>query len=335
MIEEYRDSLTFHFPEVHADAVLEVAFYRTLRIPDDGTDYPLPPGLGRFPLRAVDHLGDGAPEEWKREGGVALPMYQSEAMWLSFDSPHDFPFAVKVATGNVNAITGDPLDGELRGDPQDYLVVPTQPWLDGYCVENGRVRQFIAMPLGAGYTAEEQITGEAVHGGLQLIVYPMKRELYQPVRRTRCNHLNDLMIPTFIRRVIDSDLGVCESMGLAPGGSMEQEIYDDPYAIDDWDKEHRSRRFVHIANSQVWRRITGELPPTVAPTADQYTRAGLPWFEWYADGATALEGSDVLRQLKSVNQLGLENGDAPLPENISVNPGPTVSLGPGVGTKLA
>ena len=32
------------------------------------------------------------------------------------------------------------------------------------------IRQFVAMPLGAGYTAEEQITGEAEHGGLQIVV---------------------------------------------------------------------------------------------------------------------------------------------------------------------
>jgi hypothetical protein len=35
-----------------------VAFQRTLRIPDDGRAYPLPPGLGRFPiLKVEDYLG--------------------------------------------------------------------------------------------------------------------------------------------------------------------------------------------------------------------------------------------------------------------------------------
>ena len=59
--------------------------------------------------------------------------------------------------------------------PQDYMVVPGQPWLDGFCVEKGLIRQFVAMPLGEGYTPEEQLTGEAEHGGLQIAVYPMKR----------------------------------------------------------------------------------------------------------------------------------------------------------------
>ena len=58
-------------------------------------------------------------------------------------------------------------------------MIPKQPWLDGFCVEKGIIRQFVAMPLGEGYTAEEQITGEAEHGGLQIEIFPMKREVFE------------------------------------------------------------------------------------------------------------------------------------------------------------
>ena len=51
---------------------------------------------------------------------------------------------------------------------------------------------------------------------------------------------------------------------------------------------------MHIANSLTWRAITGEAPPTLPPTAKQYTEAGLPWFDWYDDSATALDGSGTL-----------------------------------------
>lgn len=110
------------------------------------------------------------PTEWLRRGGVLMPMHQAEAMWISFDSrPHssapDYPFAVKIATGKVCAVTGDNWTEHLNQDPQDYVVLPDQPWIDGYCVEKGQIRQFIAMPLGEGYTVEEQITGAAEHGG--------------------------------------------------------------------------------------------------------------------------------------------------------------------------
>jgi hypothetical protein len=54
MIELKHDSLKFSFSEVHPEAQLTIGFKRTLRIPDDGKDYPLPPGLGRFPMKHVD-----------------------------------------------------------------------------------------------------------------------------------------------------------------------------------------------------------------------------------------------------------------------------------------
>ena len=180
MIELYDDRLIFRFPEVHEDARLEVRFQRTLRIPDDNRAYPLPPGLGRFPLNhVVDHL-ERLPEQWGRRGGVFLPMYQAEAMWLSFSG--SYPVAVKVAAGKINALTGEPWTNDLSERPQDYLVVPGQPWLDGFCIEQGLNRQFVAMPLGAGYSAEEQLTGEAEHGGLQIAVYPMQASSYEAIQ---------------------------------------------------------------------------------------------------------------------------------------------------------
>ena len=114
-----------------------------------------------------------------------LPMYQSEALWLNFESSqiHDrwteYPFAIKVATGKINAVTGDSWSDGLLRNPQDYMVSPGQPWIDGYCVEKGFIRQFVAMPLGSGYSAEEQLAGEAVHGGIQIVVYPMKRKVFE------------------------------------------------------------------------------------------------------------------------------------------------------------
>ena len=59
------------------------------------------------------------------------------------------------------------------------MVSSEQPWLDGYCVEKGLIRQFVAMPLGSGYSAEEQLSGKAEHGGMQIIVYPMKKSVFE------------------------------------------------------------------------------------------------------------------------------------------------------------
>ncbi len=323
MIELKNDSLVFSFPEVHKAAALSMDFQRTLRIPDDGDDYPLPPGLGRFPLRHVDDFSERAPDSWLTHGGVMLPMYQSEAVWLNFSSASGYPFAVKVAAGKVNAVTGDAWSNGLVESPQDYLVVPEQPWLDGYCVEKGFIRQFVAMPLGSGYSAEEQITGEAEHGGIQIIAYPMKKEAYERMRARIREEPEQAVYE-------DACYSIGVGMGLAPGGRMRQEVYDDPYHFEDWDTEHASRCFVHLSNSLVWRAVTGDGPPTVPLTSEEYTRAGLPWFEYYGGDLKALEGAETLGDLKSVTELGDEKGDSPLPENVSVSPENVITLRQGL-----
>ncbi len=211
----------------------------------------------------------------------------------------------------------------LHENPQDYLVIPDQPWLDGFCVTKGQIRQFVAMPLGAGYTAEEQLTGKAEHGGIQIIAYPMKREAYKKFIANR---------PLFMRY---DEMVVCESaapmdIGLAPGGLMRQEIYEDDYGLDAWETAAFSRCYVHIVNSQVYQELTGHPPPTEAPTAKAYTQAGLPWFEYYAENATALPGSQTLAGLDSVAAKGVKKGDTLLPENDPVEPVHVKKLGAAV-----
>ena len=80
------DQLELAFPELHEDARLVIEFQRTLRIPDDNRAYPLPPGLGQFPMRHVDDYAAKVPSKWREHGGVFLPMYQAEALWISFRS---------------------------------------------------------------------------------------------------------------------------------------------------------------------------------------------------------------------------------------------------------
>ena len=115
-------------------------------------------------------------------------------------------------------------------------------------------------------------------------------------------------------------------MGLGAGGKMKQDIYDDSYPFHVWDTGNTSRCFVHLCNSMVWRSITGQEPPTTPPTSREYSRAGLPWFDYYADGAKAVEGSEKLASLKTVKTIGKEKGDVPLPENESVTPEKIVEI---------
>lgn len=311
-IELKDNELIFRFPNVHENAELRIAFQRTLRIPDDNREYPLPPGLGAFPLSLVDDYVERVPDVWREHGGVFLPMYQSEAMWIYFKTA--YPMAVKVAAGKIDALTGEPWQNELTRKPQDYLVVPDQPWLDGFCVAKGLIRQFVAMPLGEGYTAEEQLTGEAQHGGLQIAVYPMEASRYEERRDERLVVNDILQAPQ-------------SEMGLAPGGLMRQEIYEDAYGFDAWDTSTRSRCFVHILNSVQLLDVTGCEPPRKPPTAREYTDAGLPWFDYYASDLSALAGAKKLAGLDSVAAKKLKKGEGFLTDNDPVHPTSVKKLG--------
>ena len=59
---------------IHVGPHFTVQFERTLRIPDDGNTYPLPPSLGAFPIYRVRDYADRVPEAWNEYGGVFIPM---------------------------------------------------------------------------------------------------------------------------------------------------------------------------------------------------------------------------------------------------------------------
>lgn len=312
------NQLVARFPEVHASAQCFVDFQRTLRIPDDNQDYPLPAGLGRFPLFSVDEFN--VPAHWKTHGGVFLPMYASEAMWINFTHRMGYPFAVKIAAGKVNAVTGQEWSNELHTDPQDYVVLPVQRWVDGFNVAKGIVRQFVAAALGAGITAEEQLTSQSRWAGVQLVFYPMKAEEYE--RRFRTNVLED----QYGAGVRFRARAASAEMGLAPGGRVRQQILKDPYGVDAWDVAHASRCFVHLASVEAFRTTTGRNPPHPPVTAKQYADARIPWFDYY-DESSALPGSSVLNSLDSVATALNKQGTA-LDDNKPISIASTIDLSP-------
>ncbi len=351
------DTLVFRFPETEPEARFSIDFQRTLRIPDSETTYGLPPGLGSFPLRHVEDYSDQLPEDVARRGGVVLPMWQAEAMWLSFtnNGPSwglDFPVAIKIAAGKINAVTGEPLSKGLNRDPQDYSVSPQQRWLDGFAVEKGVIRQFVAMPLGEGYTAEEQLTGKAEWGGLQIMVVPLKADVWrrrrkaferqrEKERREYARMLqqlsgstadNELDLPLHLRAHRFPSVSMAPaamSMGLGGGGRMRQTIYRDRFRSEDWDLAAADRVFVNLVHAKDWKSIAGSAPPNEPPTAAAYSRAGLPWFDYYGQDQDGLAGGEALSELKSVGSLFAEKFGFSLPNSQDVDTGPTVALGSG------
>ena len=280
-----------------------VAFQRTLRIPDDDRDYPLPPGLGRLPVVEVD-------------GHAVIPLRQGEAVWLAFDGEDWHPNAVQVAVGGVNVLSGDDISVGLRDDPQNYLVTPHQPWLDGIKTGDGVVRQFVAAPLGGGVTVEGQVTGREERGGIQLRVLEAKQGRF-PDEPPEPEPF-DLMLPMSAPR----------GMGVAAGGKMRQRIYPDPHGLDSWDAAAPGEVDVRIVNSEEFRALTGREPPPSPVTARLYTEYGLPWFELYDEAAGDVAASETLGGVKSVGEL-----TGARPEATEVDPGQVRRLPPDRGRR--
>lgn len=315
MITLQHEQLVFHFPHIDDDAGVCIDFQRTLRLPDDGRDYHLPPGLGRFPLRHIEDFDLGVSNHRKARGGVIMPMFQTDALWLNFSSlgygRQELPVALKIGAGKINAVSGEKWMDGLSQDPQNYVVLPDQPWLDGFNVEKGKVRQFVAMPLGQGYTVEEQIDPESDVGGIQIEAIPMKKEAYEKLKAQR-------------EKASSARFGLCMSMsmesmemGLGMGGSMRQEIYDDEYGLDAWDLDNSQRCFLMLTNAEQWMAITGEEPPLSPISAEDYSKAGLPWFDYYDGDRKAIEGAKALGNIKSIKTIAHEKRDPIWPEEKS------------------
>lgn len=281
-----------------------ISFQRTLRIPDDGKSYPLPPSLGEFPIYRVQNYAKKLPKEWVKKGGVFIPMYQREAMWISFGGEHWRPRAVKIGTGNVNVINGEKWSPDLKKKKgQNYLVAPNpQPWLDGIKVGKNLIRQFVAMPLGQGYTVAEQVKGGKPTGGLQIAVFnPKKGKFkkpdeppgYKKYQHTLTNQMAEL-----------GEMG----MGTAAGGKMKQKIYPDPHGMATWDPNQFAIVNIYIVNSEMFKKITGKNPPESAITKKEYEIAGYPWFALYDEKFKDVKSKKKLRQVKSIRQIDKKKG---------------------------
>ncbi|MFD6419443.1 hypothetical protein [Streptomyces sp. NPDC060194] len=301
---------------------VRVTFMRTLRLPETGT-HALPPGLGTFPLRRVEDFPDTVPADWLARGGVLLPVYLREAMWLSFAAT-GAPAALQVGVGKVCAVSGRPWSGRLGRDPQNYVTVPGQPWLDGINSGQGTVRQFVAVPLGLGATVEGQVTGEEVWGGVQLQAFPLagaaleewreaerrRVEAAERARRAgagpRTGAFGGPAVPAPMAAGAPPPVPgaaaprAAAAMGLGVGGTMRQSVYEDRRPLSDYAGEAAGRVFVHLVTPPEWRRITGEAPPPSPVDRAAYTAAGLPWFDYFDEDRQDLPASDALGDVKPV-----------------------------------
>jgi hypothetical protein len=297
-----------------------VSFQRTLRVPEDGQSYPLPPGLGPFVIHEIADYSDRVPPSWREQGGCFIAMHQREALWIGFDGTEWKPNAIKVAVGGVNAVSGTVWEDGLHDAPQDYIVCPDQPWLDGINAGDGFTKQFVAAPLGAGHTVEAQVTGEEKFGGIQLVVYEPRPGIFPDEPPPEPEQASSVYLES---------MPVESEMGIGAGGNIRQKIYPDEYGIGSWDQDNYERLFVHILNSRQYREVTGlELPDTPV-SAQTYIESGLPWFDLYDESKADLPSSSVLKSVSTVGQRerGGENAEPSEAKFVEVEKLPVQRLG--------
>ncbi|KAH8744419.1 hypothetical protein F5882DRAFT_446538 [Hyaloscypha sp. PMI_1271] len=140
------------------DPDLLMSLMRTIRVPEDGKPYDCPPGLSAFPMFDIQPFSPNLPPSMVTQGGLFVPMYQMEAMWINFESMSDQKFAIRPFLGGVNGISGE-LPTRNRASllhridsltpKQDYIVLPDQKWLDGIATSPGIIKQFVATRMAA------------------------------------------------------------------------------------------------------------------------------------------------------------------------------------------
>lgn len=305
-----------------------LTFHRTVRVPRaEGWVNDLPAGLGEFPVYKVSDFKSSAPEGWKEKGHF-IPMYPQEAMWIGFSRPKT-PVAILVGAGMVNAVTGRRLEARLEQNPQNYLAVPPQPWLDGFKrIEGKSVYQFVAAQLGLGETAEEQILGTSEFGGLQIGVYNPRINLILATRPREFVVGGEYLKCAVRTRGAVRSFSPAREMGLGAGGAISQKIYPDPYLAgrkveEVWSGEPIDKAYVYIVHSGDFRQITGKNPPETPITYKFYQLHGYPWFG-LPDGTWGdVQGGEVFEKIKPVsgnpdpvNDTGNQQGSNPSTQSL-------------------
>jgi hypothetical protein len=217
--------------------------------------------------------------------------------------------------GKVCAVSGRPWSDRLSQDPQNYVVLPRQPWLDGINSGSGTIRQFVAVPLGLGSTVEGQVSGEEVWGGVQLQVFelaegPLAAWRAEQARRSVSTRgpwgvaaegaAHGGAVPMLAAPGGGPPRAPAAAMGLGAGGRMRQEVYRDERGLGDWRATSSGRVFVHLATAPQWRQITGEAPPPSPVDRAAYTQAGLPWFDYFDAHAEDLPAAGPLADVHPV-----------------------------------
>ncbi|MEO9330213.1 hypothetical protein [Gordonia aurantiaca] len=251
-----RRTLTFAFPDLGSDARLHVTFRRAPRIS----------GARDLPKLTSDTMLDLAQGSPTGDADAVIPMWQSEALWIDFSSPHQHPFLVMVAIDGINAITGATFTGRPDFAADDYIEVPTQPALAWYRTPSGGHRQFVAPSTRACARADPR--GRL----LEFTVVPMRADAWAR-RRRHTSGPQDCVL---------CDISRAERARATPR-SAPTRVLGPLESADTWHPTLSRSGAVRIVNSVMWRALTGGPLRRRPLTSVDYIHRRLPWYPTYSE----------------------------------------------------
>lgn len=262
-----------------------IKFEHPRRPPDDAKFYVFSPGLEELPLRPATDFPDTLPASWLKQTDFLMPMNASDPFLIRFIS--NYPFAVKLAAGNLDAVTGGPQLAGLQKEPRNYLVVSGESTVKGV-----QERSFV-LPLDAGCEVNEQFFPDQKIGRIHLQICPLRVESYfgEEVAHSIPPTLREYFAwfvygPSLrarwaeIKRMDEkqrSEPLTDEFGAIVLNRKYEDELdwryireLGDLREVADWDQARSKRCCVHVCNSSVWRRITSTNPPQARLSAECY-----------------------------------------------------------------
>jgi hypothetical protein len=244
---------------------LSVKLQRASPIPNGSSVHVLRNDLGQLPLRSVDDFTERAPASWLENGGVIMPLAQSEAPWIWFSSP--YRFAIKIGCGDDDALSRTRWRAGLERQPQNYFVIPDPSFEEGCEV----IRRFVNIALPRGIASTEQGSENVYAETIHLQITPVRAESYYHDEggfflRTIEEFFTRLIFGAMIsqqceeiqRRHERSDIKnhrFAEFTSLTWENARYQGIPVDPYKFADWDQTGAVQCCVHLCDPALWQDL--------------------------------------------------------------------------------
>ena len=110
------------------------------------------------------------------QGDVYLAAVAShDAFWLGFEADEDLYFGVTIDFNGRNALNGrQGWSDALESEPQNFLLIPDQPWFDSIAGSNGTFEQLLPQ-----VDPEVRPMSFASSGEIHLVIYPIEADALQ------------------------------------------------------------------------------------------------------------------------------------------------------------